>query len=110
MVPQEQVFLADGGQTYVAFLKKDENALVMGNGGRPVPIGERMTGQEIHDAYYNEVTRNYGRQEKRQYTLARNQENRTADRAGETRNPNGPKTPEATKSAARPIKPPTLAK
>ena len=110
VVPQEQVFLADGGQTYVAFLKKDENALVMGNGGRPVPIGERMTGQEIHDAYYNEVTRTYGRQEKRQYTLARNQENRTADRAGETRNPNGPKTPEATKSAARPIKPPTLAK
>lgn len=138
VVPQEQVFIADGGRTYVAFLKKDEAPLVMGKGGKPVPVAERMTGQELQDNYYNPVTRDYGMEEKRQYARGvnpviqnpetvnpegwnpknANSENldmEKGDKRGGTKNPGewGAKTrtPDvAGKAAARPIKPPVLAK
>lgn len=85
VIPQEQVFVADGGRTFVAFLKKDEAPLVMEKGGKPVPVAERMTGQELQDNYYNPVERDYGQAEKRQYArnvnlAVQNQENVNKER------------------------------
>ena len=138
VVPQEQVFVADGGRTFVAFLKKDEAPLVMKKGGKPVPVAERMTGQELQDNYYNRVVRDYGREEKRQYARdmdpavrnpggvgpeIQNPENMKPGKPnpengmerGGTRKPDGAGAGARTrdvagKAAARPIKPPVLVK
>lgn len=73
-VPLEQVFLTDKKeetgemQTYICFLEKDKRALLSkvskGQGGSvPVGVGEKMTGKELHDRYYDKVDRDFRKME-----------------------------------------------
>lgn len=57
ILPKKNVFSTDGGQTYIAFLKKDEKPMVY-RGGKPLPMEDRWTGESLYEIYA-EVTRKF---------------------------------------------------
>lgn len=59
LLPSEQVFSANNGNTYYAFLKKDEKPVVLGGDGKPIRIDRRMTGKELYEKHYDKVTREF---------------------------------------------------
>ena len=58
VLPREQVFLTDEGQTYIGFLNKEKKAMVLGATGKPIPTDERLSGTEIK-RIYDEVNRRF---------------------------------------------------
>ncbi len=55
-LPIEQVFETDNGNTYIAFIKKDERQIVMGADGGLLSDSERPTGKMLQESY-NEIDR-----------------------------------------------------
>lgn len=51
ILPKEQVFQADNGKTYIAFLKKNEKPLTIEKNGRPTRSEMRLTGEELGKSY-----------------------------------------------------------
>ena len=54
-VPEERVFQLNKGQQYRAFLKKNEKPYVLDARGKLLSYGQRMTGQEIRNSYFDPV-------------------------------------------------------
>lgn len=51
VLPTENVFLANSGKTYLAFIKKAEKPLVLNAYGRIIPISARRSGAELKKHY-----------------------------------------------------------
>ena len=51
MLPTENVFLANSGRTYLAFIKKAEKPLVFNAYGKIIPISARRSGAELKKHY-----------------------------------------------------------
>jgi len=58
VLPREQVFLTDGGQTYIGFLEKEKTALLLDSKGIPVLEDEQLSGMKIKEMY-NKVERKF---------------------------------------------------
>lgn len=106
LVPKEQVFLTDNGQTYIAFLHKNENPSVVNLNGKQVSVPGCSTGKELYEKYYEEVTRGF--KEKKQLTREVEKTDKVAEKAnGKTA---GRTASEATKTVGEKTpKPPTKA-
>lgn len=59
LLPSEQVFVNDEGNTYIAFLSKDKSPLLTDLTGKFVPVTERMSmsGMELYQEHYDKVDR-----------------------------------------------------
>lgn len=71
-LPVEQVFETDNGNTYIAFIKKDERQIVMGADGGLLSDSERPTGEMLKESY-SEIDRSIT-ERKRKSTLTRQPE------------------------------------
>ena len=59
VLPTDRVFLTDNGQTFIGFVKKTEEPLLLGANGKPLPRGERMNGKELYEQHYHTTKRDY---------------------------------------------------
>lgn len=75
LVPTEQVFQTDNGQTYLAFLEKNEKPLVLDRNGKPIPVMERSTGAELFQKSYNPVNQKFAHRNKIQIGIDKPVEN-----------------------------------
>lgn len=56
VLPMEQVFVADNGQTYLAFVHKSDKPIILDSEGKKIGDETRMSGVEIKN-YYDDVKR-----------------------------------------------------
>lgn len=59
ILPTERVFLTDNGQTFIGFVKKTEEPLLLGANGKPLPRERRMSGKELYERHYHTTKRDY---------------------------------------------------
>lgn len=54
VLPEEQVFVANDGRTYAAFLDRNSKALILSAAtGKPVPVDQRPTGASLYQSSYS---------------------------------------------------------
>ena len=51
VLPKEQVFKTDHGQTYIAFIPKKHKPLVLDANAKPKSVADRLTGAELGETY-----------------------------------------------------------
>jgi len=71
VLPREQVFLTDDGQTYIGFLEKEKKAMLLDATGAALPMDERLSGAEIKKKY-NDVNRGFKTKNSIQKTADKN--------------------------------------
>lgn len=59
VVDADNVFMADDGLTYVAFLEKNDIPIVLDSTGKVLPMESRKTGQSIYAKHYAKVDRHF---------------------------------------------------
>lgn len=64
LVPTEQVFSTNNGQTYLAFVEKNEKPFVLNGRGTPIPVVNRLTGMELFNERYDPVNSKYNSRSK----------------------------------------------
>ncbi|MCP1111433.1 hypothetical protein NK118_14360 [Lachnospiraceae bacterium PAL227] len=57
IIPTEQVFVTDEGQTYLAYIHKEQKPIVMDAVGKAVSVTKRPTGEELFTKHYDLVKR-----------------------------------------------------
>lgn len=55
ILPCDQVFETNDGNTFIAFMKKNEKPYVAGGDGKVINISNRMTGSELFQKHYDQV-------------------------------------------------------
>ncbi len=64
LIPTDQVFQTDNGQTYLAFLDKNTEPLVLDSRGKIIPIDKRLTGKELYQKRYDPVNQKFAHRNK----------------------------------------------
>ena len=59
ILPTDRVFVTDNGQTFIGFVKKTEEPLLLGANGKPLPRERRMSGKELYERHYHTTKRDY---------------------------------------------------
>lgn len=62
ILSKENVFLTDGGKTYIGFMHKEKRPMVLDAAGKPVSVVNRLTGAELK-AEYSKVERRFGQKQ-----------------------------------------------
>lgn len=69
LIPTNQVFQTDNGQTYLAFIPKNEKPLVLNKQGKPVSVARRLTGMELYRERYDPVNQKFAHRDKTQVEI-----------------------------------------
>lgn len=51
VLPKDQVFMTDNGQTYIAFMPKKSKPVVLDANAKPISVADRLTGGELGKTY-----------------------------------------------------------
>ena len=70
VLPTEQVFRTDDGKTYIGFVERKEEQLILNADGSMVPSEKRSTGERLYAERYEPVSRKFGKKESLQKNTA----------------------------------------